>query len=182
MPSHIIGPGFLRTSVTGSAALSLHRHWRMLCYCCLLHKWRRQQQQKMWRARGTNDCWKRWGTGRAIAERKQLPSSTRAATAVLPARRRRRLPRAPPRHSSPCRGSRPPRQQTQESSLCPRGSRVGEQTQESRLKTVSGYRAGYPAATVTSRQAETLSLSDASWHCLAVQPLQRPAAAACSRG
>jgi hypothetical protein len=42
------------------------------------------------------------------------------------------------------------------------------QAADSRVKTVSGYRAGYPAATVTSRQAETLSLSDASWHWLAL--------------
>jgi hypothetical protein len=47
------------------------------------------------------------------------------------------------------------------------------QAADSRVKTVSGYRAGYPAANVTraSRQAETLSLSDAQmqpgtgWQC-----------------
>ena len=58
------------------------------------------------------------------------------------------------------------------------------QAADSRVKTVSGYRNGYPAANVTraSRQAETLSLSDAAWHWLAVQrycsPQLQPAAAA----
>ena len=42
------------------------------------------------------------------------------------------------------------------------------QAADSRVKTVSGYQAGYPAATVTSRQAETLSLSVAAWHWLAL--------------
>ena len=44
------------------------------------------------------------------------------------------------------------------------------QAADSRVKTVSGYRAGYPAANVTraSRQAETLSLSVAAWHWLAL--------------